>query len=60
MDHEHDEQGHVLWKRDRIELRSVGIDIGSSTSHLIFSTLVMRRQGAVLSSRFELAERRID
>jgi ethanolamine utilization protein EutA len=59
-DHEHDERGHVLWKRDRIELRSVGIDIGSSTSHLIFSTLELRRQSAVLSSRFELFKRRID
>lgn len=60
VDHEHDERGHILWKRDRIALRSVGIDIGSSTSHLIFSTLILRRQGAVLSSRFELAERRVD
>lgn len=51
---------HALWRRDRIELKSVGIDIGSSTSHLIFSTLEMRRQSAVLSSRFELTDRRID
>ena len=51
---------HALWRRDRIELKSVGIDIGSSTSHLIFSTLEMRRQGAVLSSRFELTGRRVD
>ena len=54
------EEDHALWQRDRIALRSVGIDIGSSTSHLIFSTLEMRRQGAVLSSRFELSRRRID
>ena len=54
------EQDHALWKRDRIELRSVGIDIGSSTSHLVFSTLELRRQRAVLSSRFELTGRRID
>ncbi len=54
------ERDHALWKRDRIELRSVGIDIGSSTSHLVFSTLELRRQSAVLSSRFELTGRRID
>ena len=54
------ESEHALWERDRIELKSVGIDIGSSTSHLIFSTLEMRRQGAVLSSRFELTNRRVD
>ncbi len=38
----------------------MGIDIGSSTSHLVFSTLELRRQGAALSSRFQVAERRID
>jgi ethanolamine utilization protein EutA len=54
------EQNHPFWRSDRIELRSVGIDIGSSTSHLIFSTLELRRQSGVLSSRFELAGRRID
>ncbi len=68
LDHRHLDDGeieylqrsHPLWRTDRIELRSVGIDIGSSTSHLIFSALVMRRQSAALSSRFELAERRIE
>lgn len=60
LDHEHDEHNHILWKRDRIELRSVGIDVGSSTSHLVFSTLELRRQSAALSSRFELAKRRVD
>lgn len=54
------EKDHPLWRTDRMELRSVGIDIGSSTSHLIFSTLELRRQSAILSSRFELAARRID
>ena len=58
--HELSERDHPLWKRDHIELKSVGIDIGSSTSHLIFSTLELRRQSAVLSSRFQLAKRRID
>ena len=29
-------------------LKSVGIDIGSSTSHLVFSQLTFRRQGASL------------
>jgi len=60
LEHEHDEEGHILWKRDRLELRSVGIDIGSSTSHLVFSTLELRRQSLALSSRFQLAKRRID
>ncbi|MGE3147639.1 MAG: ethanolamine ammonia-lyase reactivating factor EutA [Pseudorhodoplanes sp.] len=54
-----DEQAHPLWKADRVILHSVGIDIGSSTSHLIFSALEMRRQSAALSSRFALADRRV-
>src|SRR5918912_253091 len=38
-------------------LRSVGIDIGSSTSHLIFSRIVLRREGSGLSARFSVTDR---
>ena len=37
--------------------KSVGIDIGSSTSHLIFSELMLRREG--FSSRFRVTERKV-
>lgn len=37
--------------------RSVGIDIGSSTSHLIFSELTLRREAA--SSQFRITDRQI-
>jgi ethanolamine utilization protein EutA len=40
-------------------LKSVGIDIGSSTSHLVFSRLTLRRQGASLSGRFTVTERQV-
>jgi ethanolamine utilization protein EutA len=40
-------------------LKSVGIDIGSSTSHLVFSQLTLRRQGASLSGRFTITEREV-
>ena len=53
------EQEHPLWKMERIELKSVGIDIGSSTSHLMFSRLVLRRLGVKLSSRFVVVSREI-
>ncbi|MPZ49293.1 MAG: recombinase [Dehalococcoidia bacterium] len=43
---------------ERITLTSVGIDIGSSTSHIIFSRLTLRREGG-LSGRFRVAERRV-
>ncbi len=48
---------HPLSFQDRIELKSVGIDIGSSTSHLIFSRLELRRMGANLSSRYIVVKR---
>ncbi|MFQ5540174.1 MAG: hypothetical protein ACE5FB_07190, partial [Candidatus Binatia bacterium] len=51
-DHEHDDvdsmpldEDHPMWRSERVSLSSVGIDIGSSTSHLIFSRLILRRQG---------------
>ncbi|MBI4484109.1 MAG: ethanolamine ammonia-lyase reactivating factor EutA [Acidobacteria bacterium] len=53
------EEQHPLWETDRVELTSVGIDIGSSTCHLIFSVLEMRRLGASLSSRFVVVRRQI-
>jgi ethanolamine utilization protein EutA len=45
------DENHPMWRSERITLNSVGIDIGSSTSHLIFSRLTLRRQGIALSSR---------
>ena len=65
-DHEHEDgpsmpldEEHPMWRSERIALTSVGIDIGSSTSHLIFSRLVLRRQGIALSSRFVVVKREI-
>src|SRR5262249_54279612 len=40
-------------------LKSVGIDIGSSTSHLVFSRLTLRREGAALSGRFKVTNREV-
>ena len=53
------DEAHPLWRSERISLLSVGIDIGSSTSHLIFSRLVLRREGLGLSNRFVVIERDI-
>ncbi len=63
-DHDHgdglpqQEEEHPLWKLDTITLTSVGIDIGTATSQIIFSRLVLRRLGRELSSRFVVAERK--
>ena len=40
-------------------LKSVGIDIGSSTTHLVFSQVTLRREGASLSGRFKVTERKV-
>ncbi len=53
------DEEHPMWRSERIMLNSVGIDIGSSTSHLIFSRLTLRRQGVALSSRFVVINREI-
>src|SRR6476619_7233037 len=53
------DENHPMWRSERITLNSVGIDVGSSTSHLIFSRLTLRRQGVALSSRFVVVNREI-
>ncbi len=44
---------------EMFSLKSVGIDIGSSTSHLIFSHITLRREGASLSGRFRVTNREV-
>ena len=62
--HDHDqheldeEEEHPLWKLDTVILTSVGIDVGTATSQIIFSRLVLRRLGRELSSRFVVTERK--
>jgi ethanolamine utilization protein EutA len=47
--------GRSLEEEDEIRLVSVGVDIGSSTSHLVFSRLVLER----LDNRYVVGEREI-
>jgi len=62
-DHNHDEnepteeEEHPLWKLDTVTLISVGIDVGTATSQIVFSRIVLRRLGRELSSRFVVTER---
>ena len=56
--------GHLDSKESKVEyldVLSVGIDIGSSTSHLVFSKLTLKRETSFfnLSNRFNLANREI-
>lgn len=63
FDHLHyvpdDEVNEVAWATDNVELRTVGIDIGSSTSHLMFSLVHLQRLGTALSSRFVVVKRQM-
>src|SRR4030042_1980274 len=42
---------------NRIDIISVGIDVGSSTSHLVFSKLILKRDEKSESRRFLIKER---
>jgi ethanolamine utilization protein EutA len=44
---------------NEIEILSVGVDVGSSTSHLVFSNLVLKRDEQSVSRRFQIQERNI-
>jgi ethanolamine utilization protein EutA len=49
----------VAWAADNVELTTVGIDIGSSTSHLMFARVHLQRLSTALSSRFVVIDRKI-
>ena len=60
--HEHKEfyeQAEDIEGIEQLTLTSVGIDIGSSTTHLLFSRLTLRREGAGHSCQFKVTEREI-
>ncbi|MBA3777678.1 MAG: ethanolamine ammonia-lyase reactivating factor EutA [Betaproteobacteria bacterium] len=67
MDHEHehyDETQHaaiaqLIWEQETVELTTVGIDIGSSTSHLVFARVTLKRLSEGLSSRFIVVDRQV-
>src|SRR5262245_16829390 len=62
-DHDHDFAGdgpaeeNPLWVHDHVALTSVGIDIGSAGTQVMFSRLNLRRMGEELSSRYFVVAR---
>jgi len=54
-----DTVNEVAWAADNVELTTVGIDIGSSTSHLMFARVHLQRLSTALSSRFVVVDRKI-
>ena len=53
------EMAEYIWRQETVELKTVGIDIGSSTSHLLFAKVTMRRRAQGLSSRFIVTDRAV-
>lgn len=63
-DHDHDDYGppeplssNPIWIQDNVFLASVGIDIGSSGTQVIFSRIHLRRSGEDLTSRYIIVSR---
>src|SRR5260221_1442874 len=63
-DHDHDHfevdgrlEDNPLWIQDHVSLASVGIDIGSSGTQIIFSPLNLRRMGEELFIRYFVLSR---
>src|SRR5579859_4363442 len=52
-----DDSFDVTWALDNVELTTVGVDVGSSTSHLLFAKLHLQRLTQSLSSRFVVVHR---
>jgi ethanolamine utilization protein EutA len=44
---------------NKIELLSVGIDVGSATSHLVFSNLILVKDEMSPTLRFNIEERKV-
>ncbi len=66
FDHEHIETAaeraavaRSIWEQDNVAFKTVGIDVGSSTSHLLFAKVALQRQQQGLSSRFVVVGREI-
>src|SRR5579883_1583167 len=49
----------TIWDQDNVAFNTVGIDVGSSTSHLLFAKVALQRQQQGLSSRFVVVGREI-
>ena len=63
-DHDHDDPGgeydpttSSLWAQDNITLTSVGIDIGSAGTQVVFSRVQLRRLSEDLTSRYYVVSR---
>ncbi|MGK0297510.1 MAG: ethanolamine utilization protein EutA [Gammaproteobacteria bacterium] len=59
--HEKDREAvaQSIWRQETVELNTAGIDVGSSTSHLLFAKIRLQRSSQALSSRFVVTKREV-
>ena len=61
--HMHDEDREAvaqsIWRQETVEMNTAGIDVGSSTSHLLFAKIRLQRSSQALSSRFVVTKREV-
>ncbi len=63
-DHDHDDidpgplEDNPIWQRDNVMLTSVGIDIGSAGTQVIFSNIHLQRIGETLASKYVIVDRK--
>ena len=58
-DQDRAEMAQYIWDQEHVDLTTIGIDIGSSTSHLLFARVLLERQTQRLSSRFTVVHRQV-
>jgi ethanolamine utilization protein EutA len=58
-DEERNAIAKYIWDQEHVDLTTIGIDIGSSTSHLLFAKVLLERQTQGLSSRFVVVHRQV-
>lgn len=62
-DHDHDDidpgplEDNPIWQRDNVALTSVGVDIGSAGTQVIFSNIHLQRVNDSLASRYVIVDR---
>ncbi len=50
-------EDNPIWRQDNVRLRSVGVDVGSSGTQVVFSRLHLRRMSERLTSRYVVVDR---
>jgi ethanolamine utilization protein EutA len=52
-----DYSGDLTWEQETIELSTVGIDIGSATTHVTFARIFLQRVGQLMTDRYTVVRR---